>query len=55
MSGNAAKDAKMRGLYEYVNLLKVPSAITACKIHAKVELANADTRIRVTLRQDFSA
>ena len=25
-SGNAAKDAKMRGLYEYVNLLKVPSA-----------------------------
>ena len=45
-SGNAAKDAKMRGLYEYVNLLKVPSAPSQ---HVKYMLLVELARIFVEL------
>ena len=51
-SGNAAKDAKMRGLYEYVNLLKVPSAPSQ---HVKYMLLVELARIFVEDRTERSS
>ncbi len=48
-SGNAAKDAKMHGLYEYVNLLQIPSAPAP---HAKYMLVVELARIFVENRAE---
>ncbi|MDI1495491.1 MAG: lysyl-tRNA synthetase class I [Cenarchaeum symbiont of Oopsacas minuta] len=48
-SSNAAKDAKMRGLYEYVNLLQPPKTISPhVKYRLAIELARIFKKDRTT-------